>query len=98
MTKGFTVTHVEDTRPVKQIRVTNPKGYLDLIINKNKKGSALRISNKFGTSRVYIGVSEVDNLIEALKVAKARAVASSVEAVAFDAETTTSRSTRRASL
>lgn len=54
--------------PVQQVRLKNSAGYFDLIINKNANGKAIRISDKFGESRVHVTLGEVDALIEALKL------------------------------
>lgn len=42
------VTHVEDTRPVKSLTVTQPKGTLDVTLSKNKAGSRIRLTNSLG--------------------------------------------------
>lgn len=64
------VNYVEDTRPIKSAVLTQPKGSLDLTINKNANGSRLRISNKDGNV-VNVALVELPNFILALnKVAK----------------------------
>ncbi len=64
------VNYVEDTRPIKSVVLSQPKGTLDLTINKNAKGNRLRISNADGNS-VNVATTELPHFIEALnKVAK----------------------------
>ncbi len=77
-----TVTYAskpKSTDPVKQVYVKNPTGYFDLVVNKNKNGKAIRIGLRQGEPRVHIGIAQVDNLIEALKLVKARGVSVSVD-------------------
>lgn len=64
--------------PVKQVYVNNAQGYLDLIVNKTKNGKAIRIGQRRGEPRVHITLDQVDNLIEALKLIKARGEKTSV--------------------
>lgn len=64
------VNYAEDTRPVTSIVLTQPEGTLDLTINKNAKGSRLRISNRDGNV-VNVDTSKLPLFIEALnRVAK----------------------------
>lgn len=64
------VTYAEDTRPIKAVTLTQPKGTLDLTLNKNHTGARIRISNKEGMT-VNVAVTELTSFIEALnKVAK----------------------------
>lgn len=79
------VRPVNTTDPIKTVKVKNPDGYLDLIVNKNKNGKAIRINSRDGMSRVNIGLDRVDALIEALKTVKTRGVTVSVEEIAFTA-------------
>lgn len=59
------VTYLEDTRPIKSITVTQPKGTLDLTLTKNTAGSRVRMTNSHGET-VNVAVSEVTSFIEAL--------------------------------
>jgi hypothetical protein len=79
------VTYVEDTRPVKQIRVANATGYLDLIVNKNNNGQAIRLSTRDGEHRVHVTLDAVDNLIAALNLIRKRGVQLSVNDIEFSA-------------
>lgn len=67
------VNYVEDTRPISSITLAQPKGTLDLTINKNAKGNRIRISNADGNV-VNVNVSKLDLFTQALaKVAKSGA-------------------------
>jgi len=81
----LTVTHVEETKPIKQVDVTNAKGYFDLVLNLNNNGKAIRIADKFGDTRVHVTLDAVDNLIEALKLVKARGTKQSVSSISYAA-------------
>lgn len=76
---------VKSSDPIKQIKVSNAKGYFDLIVNKSANGKAIRISDRTGAMRVNVTLKEVDDLIESLKLVKARGVKVSVNDIAFDA-------------
>lgn len=78
------ITSVEETKPVKSIKVANSAGYLDNIINVNKNGKAIRIANRLGTERVMVTLDSVDALIEALQIVKTRGVKLAVEEVKYD--------------
>lgn len=71
------------TDPIKQVNVVNGSGYLDLVLSKNANGKAIRIANKFNESRVFVNLSEVDTLIDALKLVKAQGTKLSVEDVTY---------------
>jgi len=66
-----------------QANVENAKGYFDLVVNVNANGKAIRISDKFGESRVHVTLGSVDSLIAALQHVKAKNVKTSVEALKF---------------
>mgnify|MGYP000853191789 CR=1 FL=1 len=92
----LTIVNVEETRPVKQIKVANSKGYLDNIVALTENGKAIRISNRLGTNRAMVTLDSVDALIEALQIIKARGTKMSVNALKFDtASTATSSSASR---
>lgn len=78
-------TTPRSTDPIKQIKVSNARGYLDLTVNKNKNGKAVRISNRLGTSHVFIGLKEAADLASAINQIVARGVKLSVDEVSFDA-------------
>lgn len=64
------VTYAEDTRPIKAVTLTQPKGTLDLTINKNSKGNRIRVSNAEGMV-INVASTELTHFIDALnKVAK----------------------------
>lgn len=64
------VNYVEDTRPIKSVVLVQPKGSLDLTINKNANGNRIRISNAEGNI-VNVATTELPSFIDALnKVAK----------------------------
>jgi len=79
MTNAMKVTYVTPDAPVKQVYITNAKGYFDLVLNLNANGKAIRIGQKFGEPRVHITLDQVDNLIKALELVKAKGVPTSVE-------------------
>lgn len=72
------------TDPIKQVRVSNSAGYLDLVLSKNANGKAVRIANKFNEQRVFVALNEIDSLIDGLKLVKAQGVKLSVEDVTYD--------------
>lgn len=79
-------TYVESaTAPIKQVTIRNSKGYHNLVLNKNKNGKAIRISDEFGGQRVHITLDKVDELIADLKALQARGVATSVESLSYAA-------------
>ena len=63
--------------PVEFLTLKNPKGYLDLTINKGANGKAVRISNKM--TSVNVGLDKIDDLITALREVKQVGVRTSVE-------------------
>lgn len=64
------VNYVEDTRPIKSVVLEQPKGSLNLTLNKNANGERIRISNRDGQI-INVALSEVDSFKAALdKVAK----------------------------
>lgn len=65
--------HVEDTRPVTSIVLVQPKGSLDLTINKNSNGKRIRISNKAGET-VNIAIEKIADFKLALDAVAARGV------------------------
>lgn len=67
-------SYVDDTRPIRLAKVSNPRGFWDLVVAKNKKSTAIRISTRTGSAAVNIAVSEVDNLIKALQDVKSKGV------------------------
>lgn len=73
--------YVEDTRPLKSFTLVQPKGTLDLTINKNAKGTRLRISNTDGNT-VNVAVSELGDFVKALNEVAKRGVNVSQRAAA----------------
>lgn len=71
-------SYVEPTAPVRIATVSNPKGYLDLKVAKNKNGKALRLFNGNG-DRVMIATSSIPGLIEALNKVATKGVSVSVD-------------------
>lgn len=64
------VNYAEDTRPLKSVVLGQPKGTLDLTVNKNAKGNRIRISNKDGNT-INVATTELMHFIEAVnRVAK----------------------------
>lgn len=64
------VNYVEDTRPIKTVTLVQPKGTLDLTLNKNSNGTRIRIANAEGNV-LNVATTELTHFIEALnKVAK----------------------------
>lgn len=80
------VKYATTNAPVKQVNVGNSKGYLDLVVNKNRNGKALRIANRVNGDRVYVTLDSVDSLIEALQLAKTNGEKMSVTSLEFDQE------------
>jgi hypothetical protein len=67
------VNYVEDTRPVKAVTLTQPKGSLDLTLNKNYNGQRIRIANSDG-SVVNVAVSELGEFKKALDLVASKGV------------------------
>jgi hypothetical protein len=65
--------------------VTNGKGYLDLKVNLNKNGKAIRISDRVGEQRVHVTLNAIADLIEALKEVQKAKIKTSVKDIAYDA-------------
>lgn len=70
---GIQVNYVEDTRPITSVKLTQPKGSLDLTMNKNAKGNRIRIANADGHV-INVAVSEVPNFKAALDKVLAKGV------------------------
>lgn len=84
----MTVQYVNATdslAPVKEAKVANGAGYLDLVVAKRKNGKAIGIYNRTGTERVCVTLDKVESLIEALQAVKARGVKQSTEDLSFSA-------------
>lgn len=64
--------------------VENPKGYLDLKVAVTNNGKAIRIANRVGTDRVFVGRDSVQHLIEALKHINDAGEKTSVKTIEFD--------------
>jgi hypothetical protein len=64
--------------------VANGKGYLDLKVFMNAKGTALRIENRKGTSRVFISLNQVASLKAALDHVLAKRVKTSTKSVTYN--------------
>jgi thiamine monophosphate kinase len=71
------------THKGEQANVENGPGYFDLVINLNKKGTAIRIADKFNENRVHVTTDSVDGLIAALQHIKAANVKTSVKDVQY---------------
>lgn len=69
----FEVELVEDTSPIRTATLIQPQGYLDLTLNKDKKGKGVRVSNESG-NRVYVAISEIPELIKALEAVVKRGI------------------------
>lgn len=68
-TAGY--AYVEETRPIAYAKVSNPKGYWDLMLHKTNNGKAIRIATRTG-SMVCVGLAQVDDLIKKLQEVKAK--------------------------
>ena len=79
----ISVNYATNNAPVTSVKVANPQGYLDLIVNKTANGKGIKINARDGSKSVNIGLSQVDDLIEALKLVKDKGVATSVNALPF---------------
>lgn len=77
--------YVEETRPIAFAKVTNPKGYWDLLIHKTKNGKAIRIATRNGDGMVCVGVDKVDDLIKKLQEVKAKGAKTSTNVLPFNA-------------
>ena len=75
----FEVEVVEDTSPIRSATLIQPEGYLDLTLNKDKKGKGERISNDSGNSN-YAANSEITKLIKALEAVVKRGIPVSQQA------------------
>lgn len=71
--------------PVKQVVVDNGKGYLDLVLNKNRNGKCIRIADRTGENRVHIKLDALSAFIKALEEVRDNGVQTSVEDVEYDA-------------
>jgi predicted peroxiredoxin len=71
--------------PVEQVTIENAAGYLDTIVSLSANGKAIKLYDRKGEQRVHVTVGQVDELIEALKLVKAKGVKMSVEKLAFRA-------------
>lgn len=58
------VSYATRNKPIKQIRHDNGRGYNDLILHKNAKGTAVFISDKFGEARVKVNLSTAKAFLE----------------------------------
>lgn len=79
------VSQPKSTDPIKQIKIENGKGYFDLVLNLNKNGKAIRISDKFGEQRINITLDKLEELVRDLRSLKSRGVKTSVNDVQYDA-------------
>lgn len=78
------VTYAESNAPVRQVAVENGAGYFDLVLNKNRNGKAIRISDRFGNQRVHITLDQIDDLVDALTLIEAQGKKTSVSDVEYD--------------
>lgn len=79
------VNYVPTTQPIQTVEVKNAKGYNDLFVNKNTKGTAIRIADKYGSpARVHVTLDAVPALIEALNLVLTKGVNTSVKDVGYE--------------
>lgn len=79
------ISYVEDTRPIKQVRADNGKGYHDNVVFKLKSGKAVGISDKFGNNLVKINVTKLDAFIADLQLVAKRGTPTSTTAIEYEA-------------
>lgn len=74
------VEYADDGRsPIRTLTVMQPKGTLDLTLNKNKKGNRIRISNADGMV-LNVSTDKVASFIDALNKVATRGVKVSQQA------------------
>ncbi len=79
------VSYATRNEPIKQIRHDNGRGYNDLILHKNKKGTAVFISDKFGESRVKVNLTTLKAFLADVALIAKTGANTAISAVDFAA-------------